>query len=90
MFQALNAVPAPLPGIVPLPKVPGSSSHAPSFRQLSPGPVVVAGTSSATQQEDWDNLPPVLKPKLDYARFQQLSARLANTGVKVADPARKV
>ena len=83
-------MPAPVTGILPLPKVPGSSSHPPSVRELCPGPVVVAGTSSATQQEDWDNLPPVLKPKLDYARFQQLSARLANTGVKVADPARKV
>ena len=83
-------MPAPLTGIVPLPKVPGISSHPPIVRELCPGPVVSAGTSSATQQEDWDNLPADLKPKLGFPRFVQLAARLANTGVRVGDPARKV
>ena len=73
----MPVVPASLQGIVPLPK---PSTVA----------VALAGTSSATQQEDWDSLPPLLKPKLTLSKYRQLSARLANTGMRVAGPARKV
>ena len=52
--------------------------------------MAVAGSSSATQQEDWDSLPPLLKPKLTLSKHRLLSARLANTGVTMAGPARKV